>query len=298
MSTQRIDLRQQRESRSADLSGLLAYLAPLVGEPYRFVRVSYGDELTLHFGDLEPARQPKLKGKLYGAYILGMRASPWVLKSGTEPVVVNGGVLHDLSGAALGTPLRKEELESRRLIEPDSPVLTATAFIVKPVNGFGLQIRFSDGSTLLVLPTIPEPDEPEDDGLPELADWELLGPGWLLSAGPGLVWSFEPSGFTVHGELIRTVGSDLGLRVENEHELREFWRDHHIDTKLDWFGSGPPVISIGRKSDIEGCKPGDRASLTFIVERRAEGKRGIRTVAFKVHSGAQASESAAPVQRD
>jgi hypothetical protein len=194
MSTHLIDLRQARESSSDDLPGLVAQLAPLVGEPFRFVRVSYGDELTLHFGNLEPARNPKLKGKLYGAYILGMRASPWVLKSGTEPVVVNGGVLRDLSEGALGSPLRKEELESQRFIEPDSPVLTATAFSVKPVNGFGLQVRFSDGSTLLILPTIPEPDEPEDEGLPELADWELLGPRGLLNVGPGLKWSFEPSG--------------------------------------------------------------------------------------------------------
>ena len=35
-------------------------------------RVSYGDELTLHFGDLRPARSPKLKAKPYGAYILGL----------------------------------------------------------------------------------------------------------------------------------------------------------------------------------------------------------------------------------
>src|SRR5438128_334047 len=147
MGTRLIDLRQAREPSSADLPGLLAHLAQLVGEPFRFVRVSYGDELTLHFGDLEPARSPKLKGKLYGAYILELCASPWMLKSGTEPVVVNGGVLHDPSEAALGTPLRKEELESQKLIEPDSRVLMATAFIVKPVNGFGLQLRLSDGST-------------------------------------------------------------------------------------------------------------------------------------------------------
>ncbi|HZW31542.1 MAG TPA: hypothetical protein VFF52_12595 [Isosphaeraceae bacterium] len=112
MSTHLIDLRQARVS-AADLSGLLAHLAPLVGERFRFVRVSYGDELTVHFGDLEPARNPKLKGKLYGAYILGMCASPWVLKSGTEPVVVNGGVLRDPSDGALGTPLGKEELQAQ-----------------------------------------------------------------------------------------------------------------------------------------------------------------------------------------
>jgi hypothetical protein len=90
--------------------------------------------------------------------------------------------------------------------------------------------------------------------------------------------------FTVHGEVIRTVGKDLGIRVENEADLRAFWRDHRIDTDLDWFGKGPPVVSIGRKADMARCKPGDRVSLTFIVEDRAGGKRGTRTVDFGVHS--------------
>jgi hypothetical protein len=194
MGTKLIDLRQTHEPSSADLPGLYAHLAELVGEPFRFVRVSYGDELTLHFRDLEPARSPKLTGKLYGSYILGLHASPWVLKSGSGPEVVNAGVLLEPAEGALGTPVRQEELESKKLIEPDSRVLAATPFVVKPVNGFGLRLRFSDGSALSVLPTIQGPEEPEDEGLPELADWELLSPGGLLSAGPGHVWSFEPSG--------------------------------------------------------------------------------------------------------
>jgi hypothetical protein len=194
MSTTLIDLSQENEQSSDDLPGLHAHLAQLVGEPFRFVRVSYGDELTIHFGDLEPARHPKLKGKLYGAFMLGLRASPWILKSGSEPLVVNGGVLLDASKAELGTPLDKRELESKKIIEPGSLVLTAAPFLVQPVNGFGVQLRLSDGSLLSVLPASPEPDEPEDEGLPELADWELFAPRGLLSAGPGRKWSFEPKG--------------------------------------------------------------------------------------------------------
>lgn len=99
--------------------------------------------------------------------------------------------------------------------------------------------------------------------------------------------------FTVHGEVIRTVGKDLGIRVKNADELREFWQEHRIDTRLDWFGEGPPIASIGRKGDIERCKPGDRASLTFVVEERANGKRGIKTVGFEVHPS-DASPGAVP----
>lgn len=193
MTVNLIDLRQAQKQSADDLPGLHAYLAPLVGEPFRFARVSYGDELTLHFGDLRPAKSPKLKKQLYGAYLLGLRGSPWILKSGSAAQLLTAGVLTPPGPNGLGKPLRKEELESGEFIEPESRVMAATPFVVKSVNGFGLELRMSDGSVLLILPTIPEPDEPDEQGLPELADWEILFPRGLLSAGPGLKWSFEPS---------------------------------------------------------------------------------------------------------
>src|SRR3954447_21893152 len=90
--------------------------------------------------------------------------------------------------------------------------------------------------------------------------------------------------FTAHGEVIKTVGNDLGIRVRNEAEMREFWRVNQIDTRLDWFGPGAPVVSIGRKQDISRCRPGDEAGITFVAEDRAGGKRGTRTVGFGVRS--------------
>jgi hypothetical protein len=196
MSAQLIDLRQARRPSPDDLPGLSAYLAQLVGEPFRFARVSYGDELTLHFGALRPARSPRLKNHLYGSYVLGLRASPWVLKSGTVPLVLTSGVSLDPSQRPSGTPLSKEALESGGFIEAESRVVEATPFLVSPAVGFGLQLRMSDGSTLLALPGTSEPDEPGDEGLPRLADWELLSPSGLLKAGPDLEWSFEPRGET------------------------------------------------------------------------------------------------------
>ena len=76
MDTNLIDLRQAHRPASDDFRGLQGYLAKLVGEPFQFARVSYGDELTLHFGDLRPARSPKLKSMPYGAYVLGLRGRP------------------------------------------------------------------------------------------------------------------------------------------------------------------------------------------------------------------------------
>jgi hypothetical protein len=192
MGTNLIDLRQPQGPSLDDLPGLSAYLSQLVGEPFRFARVSYGDELTLHFGDLRQGRSPKLKHKLYGTYILGLRGSSWILKSGSEPVVITAGELFAPPPPSIGNPLRKEDLEAGTFVEPESRVLEASPFVVKPADGFGLQLRMSDGSTLLVLPTPSEPEEPEDEGLPQLADWELSTPRGLPSAGPDLQWSFTP----------------------------------------------------------------------------------------------------------
>lgn len=195
MTSTLIDLRQAREAAPDNLPELQAYLAQLVGEPFRFARVSYGDELTLHFGDVRPARSPKLKKRFYGAYVLGVRASSWVLKAGTVPLVLSAGV--DFGGlpSGFGKPIRKEDLEANPLIQPDSRVLDALPFVVRPVNGIGLQLRFSDGSAIHILPSLPDAEESEvaeDEALPELADWELISPSGLLSAGPNLVWSFRP----------------------------------------------------------------------------------------------------------
>lgn len=92
----------------------------------------------------------------------------------------------------------------------------------------------------------------------------------------------ERPSLTVTGEVIATIGRDPGLRVDQITEIHQLWAEQQIATKLDWFGKGPPVVSIGRKQDIARCRPGDRASLTFTVEERRDGKRGIRTIAFDV----------------
>ena len=83
-------------------------------------------------------------------------------------------------------------MEGGRFIESGSRVLHADPFPVRPVEGFGLQLRLSDGAALIVLPTVQEPDDPEDRELPELADWELISPRGFPKVGPGYQWSFEP----------------------------------------------------------------------------------------------------------
>ena len=122
MSATLIDFRQSRNPSGHDLDGLASVLAVLMGEPFQFARVSYGDELTLHFGELRPAKSPKLMGKMYGAYVLGVRASTWLLKSGTVPVVVGAGFPQ-----AFGQPISKEALEAGTFVEPGSRIAEANA---------------------------------------------------------------------------------------------------------------------------------------------------------------------------
>src|ERR1700676_2220419 len=112
MQTSRINFRSTAADSPDMLSELSTLLTQLIGEPFRFARVSYGDELTLHFGDLRPARSPKLHHHPYGAYMLGLRGSPWVLISGSdsEPLVLTAGVMLDSIPPVFGTPIRKEEL--------------------------------------------------------------------------------------------------------------------------------------------------------------------------------------------
>ena len=191
MATTLLDLGSSGNGPADSLAGLQTHLATRLGEPFRLARVSYGDELTLHFGELRPARSPKLKKHFYGAYVLGVRGSSWVLKSGTEPLVITAGLPSEEALDGLGKPLEKTELETNPLLQPDSHVLSATPFPVIPRNGYGLQVKFSDGSTFLILPSAAEPDEPEDELLPPLADWELSSPRGLLAVGPELTWSFQ-----------------------------------------------------------------------------------------------------------
>ena len=87
---------------------------------------------------------------------------------------------------------------------------------------------------------------------------------------------------TVYGEVIATRGSDLGVRVENEQDLRAYWQAHEVDTDADWFGPGAPVLSINRRRDVAACKIGDRVSLTVETTRRSNGKVGIDTMGFQV----------------
>jgi hypothetical protein len=80
---------------------------------------------------------------------------------------------------------------------------------------------------------------------------------------------------TVHGEVIRAIGQDLGLPVENAIDVQALRNAHQNDTQPDWFDKGAPDIPINRKADIASYAPGDRANMTVATQDRAEGKYGV-----------------------
>ncbi len=176
-----------------EVRGLGVALAELVGQPFRFLKFSYGDELTIHFGDVRPGRASKLSHLEFGAYILSLRCSPWLLKSGAGGTVFDDAFPPTRYGEIIGVAISNEALESRILIEPGSLVLQVSLFTSPDTDSIGLEIQFDDGSLLLIRPGPQEPDEPGEVDGDELADWELLGPNGLIEAGPGPRWTFEPS---------------------------------------------------------------------------------------------------------
>jgi len=184
------DIRSRRDS--GNLSELQTLLDRLIGEPFRFLRFTYGDELTIHFGELEPSRSPKLKDTMFGAFMLGVRASSWAITSAAG-TVCSDGFRDPVSGGE--RRLTKEEkvgLETNPPIPAGCDVVAAVLFVNASGQHLVLEVMLADGSSIWITPPSTEVDEPGDDGLPEIADWELFTPNGFLSVGPGLAWSFEP----------------------------------------------------------------------------------------------------------
>lgn len=173
-----------------DLGPLYLLTTQLVGEPFQFARVGYGDEITLHFGTIRESRSPKLKDRRYGTYVLSLRGSQWVYKSALTPALVRSGLPIDLHSGKFGPPLGKQEIEAGSLIEPGTRVINADPYLWVRVGGIGIHLLLSDGSVLSLIPEAAEP--PDDSPYPELASWELLSPHGLVKTGPGPKWEFIP----------------------------------------------------------------------------------------------------------
>lgn len=190
-----VDLKDIR-SDSADRSDLQMLLKQLVGQPFLFFKVSYGEELKLNLGETRHYNRPAMKGRLRGSYSIGARASGWYIHSASRAVVLNSDGLPLENARDTPKKVNIREIESGDYITPGSIVSSAKAHEIGA--GFALAMNFSDGSNVLVTP-FASLDEAQDEGGIEIADWEVFTPHErYLRVGPGLRWSYlESSSKTV-----------------------------------------------------------------------------------------------------
>jgi hypothetical protein len=197
-----VDLRSTYESTSGDLAGLEFYLQQIVGEPFLFLRQTYGEELTLHFGAPREASSPKLRRRIRGSYVLALRASNWRFVSRSQLVLAlaDPSIVPDqLIGPSPApdsfrpSPIELADLEQNPPITPGVRVDVAKPFAADFFFGIGLFLVFDDQSRLTVRPSVgPSPENHEVSQ--EIADWELFTPhDRYLRVGPGTRWAYLPS---------------------------------------------------------------------------------------------------------
>jgi hypothetical protein len=180
---------QQIKTSSDDRIELGILLRQLIGQPFLFFRVSYGDELMVHLGELREYTQPKMKHLRKGSSVLAARASNWYFRPESQPIMY-AWADSTIEISSISQKLDIREIESRPLIKSGSVV--ARADVLPSPDGFGLALAFSDRSTLIIVPSSPPPstdsiEKAEDD----IADWELFTPYHrYLQVGPGLRWAY------------------------------------------------------------------------------------------------------------
>jgi len=189
-----VDLRATRE-RSSDYLELRAYLQQLVGQPFRFLRFSYGDELTLHVGQPTQYRSSRLAHLSRGSYVIGARASYWFLRTHVPPAIIVGDSRPLSYASKHRKPLTPEQVEKSELLRPGARIAGVDAITLgtgtRSAYGFGLSLSLEDSASLLVLPA---PRLGRNRRQQLVADWEVFTPyERYLSVGPGLRWSYLSS---------------------------------------------------------------------------------------------------------
>lgn len=190
-----LDFRSVQEN-SQDVASLRALVQQIVGEPFLCARFSYGDELTLHFGEPRKSRLKKLAHLVQGSYVVAARASSWYFKASggtTVTVATNGSQTNPPNGFVR---LTSEQVEGRQLALPGARIVAADVAVARRTDtaGFTCALLLSDGSSLLIVPET-EPAADVDQAAQEVADWEVFVAAHdrYLRVGPGPKWSYLPS---------------------------------------------------------------------------------------------------------
>ncbi|HET6882360.1 MAG TPA: hypothetical protein VFI31_19500 [Pirellulales bacterium] len=185
------------QQESSDAAALRGYLQPLVGEPFLQARFSYGDELTLHFGQPRKPQSRELVTLEEGSFIVAARGSAWYFKTANGPTIImatNAGRPPVVNGFA---QLTTEVVESSQLAQRGARIIAADAGMAPTgatAAGFTCALLLSDGSSLLILPETESALDAEQAAL-EVADWEIFMTPHdrYLRVGPGPKWSYLPS---------------------------------------------------------------------------------------------------------
>ena len=196
-----VDLKEIRYGCS-DVADLQALLKQLIGQPFQFFRVAYGDELRLHLGTFRDYANSKLRNRPRGSYVIGARASSWMVASATKSVLLasdNVQVRAPEGSIKTAKQVDIKKIEGDGYITPGAVVVGVMSH--QSPHGFTLQLAFADGSTAFAAPNpetyeyVPDGDRATDEVAEmEISDWEILTPhSRVLRVGPGARWCYVDS---------------------------------------------------------------------------------------------------------
>ncbi|MDY6781440.1 MAG: hypothetical protein SW833_02615 [Cyanobacteriota bacterium] len=154
----------RRIKKASDLNQIQGLTRKILGEPCWNAHLSYGDELCLDIGKKIPYTQKVMLGKEKGSWILGCRASQWILESQDKAIA--------------SSQLAPEGIEREVKVVEGSKI---TRFEIGYPDLI-LIVSFSNGCQLKIFPDLEDLD---------LSYWELFTPdAMLLEMGPGRIWSY------------------------------------------------------------------------------------------------------------
>ena len=159
------------EVQSHDCERLRFCLEQLIGEPFLNFKFSYGDELSLNFGQPCSSKSSKLKHFAQGSYVVSTRASKWQF--------IHSDVLSDFSVTRFAllpliptfirrssSPSTKRELEKSSIPKDGCHIKLVNTYISN--SAFGLVLVFSDDSGFSIWPS--SSNKQNTNGADEIAD--------------------------------------------------------------------------------------------------------------------------------
>ena len=156
----------QQTFTSSDLRAVHTIVDRLLGKTCWQARFSYGDELTLHFGDRVSYAQPSMANLEKGSWILGTRGTNWQLSCASNSIVNS-----DATPEIMRENVRQIEGLALTALDINYPSLRLT-------------LTFGERLQLSILPCLADDEY-------ELPYWELFTPEqYVLEVGSRLTWSY------------------------------------------------------------------------------------------------------------